>query len=329
MPVVQILLEHEIRSVIAPAEAREAVRDGFVKLARGQVTLPGVINLDLPEHSGEVHVKGAYIHGAPFFSIKEAAGFYGNPARGLPVGSGMISVFHASTGLLAAVLFDNGFLTELRTAAAGALAAELLARPAAQRIGIVGAGVQARYQLEALLEVHKPRSVRIYGRTPEGAQACAKELATRFGLDVRAVPTAREAVEGAEIVVTVTPSREPIVQPEWIAPGTHITAVGSDGPDKQELAVGVLAKANKVVADRLEQCLRLGEIHHAVAAGVMAAGDVHAELGELAAGEKPGRTSDAEITVADLTGVGVQDAAVANHVIAAALVRGLGRSIEV
>jgi ornithine cyclodeaminase len=329
MPVVQILLEHEIRSVIAPAEAREAVRDGFVKLARGQVTLPGVINLDLPEHSGEVHVKGAYIHGASFFSIKEAAGFYGNPARGLPVGSGMISVFHASTGLLAAVLFDNGFLTEFRTAAAGALAADLLARPTAEHIGIVGAGVQARYQLEALLEVRKPRRVRIYGRTPEHAQACAKELATRFGLDVRAVPTAREAVEGAEIVVTVTPSREPIVQPEWISPGTHITAVGSDGPDKQELAVGVLAKADKVVADRLEQCLRLGEIHHAVAAGVMATGDVHAELGEVAAGEKPGRTSDSEITVADLTGVGVQDAAVANHVIAAALARGLGRSIEV
>jgi ornithine cyclodeaminase len=329
MAAVQILLEHEIRSLISPAAAREAVRDGFVKLARGQVTLPGVINLDLPEHAGEVHVKGAYIHGAPFFSIKEAAGFYRNPDKGLPVGSGMISVFHAETGLLASVLFDNGFLTELRTAAAGALAADLLARPTIDRIGIVGAGVQARYQLEALLEVRKPCSVRIYGRTPERAQACAKELAMRFGLDVRAVPTAREAVEGAEIVVTVTPSREPIVQPEWIAPGTHITAVGSDGPDKHELAVGVLAKADRVVADRLEQCLRLGETHHAVAAGVMTASDVYAELGEVAAGDRPGRTSEAEITVADLTGVGVQDAAVANHVIAAALARGLGRTIEV
>src|SRR6185369_2611838 len=164
MPVVQILLEHEIRSLISPAEARESVRDGFGKLTRGQVTLPGVINLDLPEHAGEVHVKGAYIHGASFFSIKEAAGFYRNPDKGLPVGSGMISVFHASTGLLSAVLFDNGFLTELRTAAAGALAAELFAQASVEQVGIIGAGVQARYQLEALLQVRKPRRVRMYGR---------------------------------------------------------------------------------------------------------------------------------------------------------------------
>jgi ornithine cyclodeaminase/alanine dehydrogenase-like protein (mu-crystallin family) len=143
------------------------------------------------------------------------------------------------------------------------------------------------------------------------------------------MPTIREAVEGADLVITVTPAREPLVQPEWIKPGTHVTAVGSDGPEKQELAVGVLAKANKVVADRLEQCLRLGEIHHAVAAGVLTPAAVHAELGEVAAGTKPGRTSDREITVADLTGVGVQDAAVANHVIAAAARRGLGRTIEI
>jgi len=329
VPAVQILLEDEIRSLITPADARAAVRDGFVKLARGQATLPGVINLDLPEHAGEVHVKGAYLHGAPFFSIKEAAGFYRNPDKGLPVGSGMISVFHVSTGLLAAVLFDNGFLTELRTAAAGALAAELLARPSVEHIGIIGAGVQARYQLEALLEVRKPRSVRMYGRTRARTHACAEELAQRFGLDVRAVASPREAVERADIVVTVTPAREPIVEEEWIRPGTHLTAVGSDGPDKQELAVGLLARADKVVADRLEQCLRLGEIHHAVAAGVMASTDVYAELGEVAAGDKAGRTSDAEITVADLTGVGVQDAAVANHVMTAALRRGSGRVIEI
>src|SRR5207253_607927 len=135
--------------------------------------------------------------------------------------------------------------------------------------------------------------------------------------------------EGADLVITVTPARAPLVRAEWIRPGTHVTAVGSDGPEKQELEVGVLAKADKVVADRIEQCLRLGEIHHAVAAGVLGPAGIHAELGEVAAGDKAGRTTDAEITVVDLTGVGVQDAAVANHVIAAAVARGLGRSIEV
>ena len=134
-------------------------------------------------------------------AVKVASGFYDNPLRGLPSGSGLMALFDASTGLPCGLLLDNGFLTELRTAAAGALAADLLARPSVERVGIVGVGVQARYQLEALLEVRKPRRVRVHGRTPERAHACAKELATRFGLDVQAVATAREAVEGAEVVV--------------------------------------------------------------------------------------------------------------------------------
>src|SRR5712664_2355768 len=209
MATVRILLEHEIRALIGPNEARHAVRDGFVKLAEGSVLLPGVINLDIPEHAGEVHVKSAYIRGAPYFSIKEAGGFYRNPDRGLPVGSGMITVFHAATGLPAALLFDNGYLTELRTGAAGALAADLLARPTVERVGIVGAGVQARYQLEGLLQVRKPTTVRVYGRSPDRAPACAEEMTERFGLDVRAVATAREAVEGADIVITATPAPEP------------------------------------------------------------------------------------------------------------------------
>jgi ornithine cyclodeaminase len=326
---IRVLLEPDIRDLVGPSEAFRAVRDGFVKLIDGKVTLPGVINLDIPEHAGEVHVKGAYIHGAPYFSIKEASGFYRNPERGLPVGGGMITVFHAATGLPAALLLDNGYLTELRTGAAGALAAELLARPGAARVGIIGAGVQARYQLNALLKVRKPTIVRIYGRSAERARQCATEMATQHRLDVQAVATVQDAVRGAEIVITVTPARGPLVDAAWVEPGTHITAVGSDGPDKQELDFAVLAKADKVIADRLEQCLRLGEIHHAVATGVLRAEHIHAELGEVAAGLKPGRTNDREITVADLTGVGVQDAAVANIVMAEAERRKLGRTLEI
>src|SRR5712691_624146 len=135
------------------------------------------------------------------------------------------------------------------------------------------------------------------------------------GIRVLPAKTVEQAVRGSDVVVTVTPSREPLVRAEWVLPGTHITAVGADSPDKQELDVQVLEKADKVVADHLDQCIRLGEIHHAVEAGVFRPADVYAELGEIAAGRKPGRTSDAEITVADLTGVGVQDAALAELVV--------------
>jgi len=151
----------------------------------------------------------------------------------------------------------------------------------------------------------------------------------RHSIRVLPAKTVEQAVRGSDVVVTVTPSREPLVHAEWVVPGTHITAVGADSPDKQELDVRVLEKADKVVADRLDQCIRLGEIHHAVEAGVFRAADVYAELGEIAAGVKPGRTSDDEITVADLTGVGVQDAALAEFVVVAAARQGAGKVLEI
>jgi len=324
-----LLFEREIRGLIGPNEARPVVRDAFAKLARGEAILPGVINIDIPESRAEVHVKGAHLRATPFFSIKVASGSYDNPARGLPVGSGMFLVFDATTGFPRAVLFDNGYLTELRTGAAGAVAADLLARMDIERVGIVGVGSQARYQLDALLGVRTPERVIAYGRSETKAIAYAKEMEERHGIQVLPAKTVREAVHGSDVVVTVTPSKEPLVRTEWVLPGMHITAVGSDGPDKQELDVGVLAKADKVVADCLDQCLRLGEIHHAVEAGVLTRDRVYAELGAIVAGSKPGRERDEEITVADLTGVGVQDAAVANVVVDEALRRGLGKVLDI
>src|SRR5713226_6339014 len=326
---VLLLSEREIRDLMGPAEALPAVRDAFVRMARGEAILPGVIHLDVPKSGAEVHVKGAHLQGSRFFTIKVASGSYANPDRGLPVGSGLVLVFDAVTGFPRAVLFDNGYLTDLLTGAAGALAADLLARRDIDRVGIIGLGTQARYQLAALLGVRKPERVIAFGRSEAKATAFAVEMEKLHG--VRALPakTVEQAVRGSDVVITVTPSREPLVRAEWVLPGTHITAVGADGPDKRELEVEVLQKADKVVADRLDQCLRLGEIHHAVEAGVFRPADVYAELGEIAAGRKPGRTSDAEITVADLTGVGVQDAALAELVVVAAARQGAGRALEI
>jgi ectoine utilization protein EutC len=324
---IRVVREPEVRRLIGPASALAAVREAFVKLARGQATLPGVIGLDIPEHEGEVHVKGAYLHGSPYFSIKEAAGFYANARRGLPVGSGLVLVFDATTGRLAVLILDNGYLTELRTGAAGALAADLLARREVATVGIFGSGGQARYQLEALLGVRRPRRVLVHGRSADSVAAYAREMQERHGIAVAPVASAREAVVDSDLVITTTPSRSPILRAEWLRPGTHVTAVGADGPDKRELESAVLARADKVVADRLEQCLRLGEIHHAVADGTLSAAAIHGELGAIAAGLLSGRSSNDEITVADLTGVGVQDAAVADVVAAAALASGIGETI--
>lgn len=325
----RVLLEEEIRGLIGPPAALAAVREAFAALGRGQVTLPGVIGFDIPAHQGEVHVKGAYLHGQPYYSIKEAAGFYANPERGLPTGSGLVLVFDATTGLLAAILFDNGYLTELRTGSAGALAADLLARRRVGRVAVIGAGSQARHQIEALGLVRRPESVAVFGRTPARAAAYAREMEERMGVPFAVAASAREAVEGADVVITTTPSRAPVVRAEWLGRGAHVTAVGSDGPDKQELEAAVLARADKVVVDRLDQCVRLGELHHALEAGLITTGRVWAELGELAAGKKPGRESEDEITVADLTGVGIQDAAVANVVVAEAVRRNAGRRLDI
>jgi ornithine cyclodeaminase len=324
---VLLLTEREIRDLMGPAEALPAVRDAFVRMARGEAILPGVIHLDLPK-GAEAHVKGAHLQGSRSFTIKVASGSYANPDRGLPTGSGIVLVFDATTGFPQAVLFDNGYLTDLRTGAAGALAADLLAKRQVERVGIVGVGTQARFQLEAILGVRKPERVIAYGRSEAKASRFAQEMEKRHGIRVLPAKTVEQAVRGSDVVVTVTPSREPLVHAEWVLPGTHITAVGADSPDKQELDVQVLEKADKIVADHLDQCIRLGEIHHAIEAGVLRPADVYAELGEIAAGRKPGRTSDGEITVADLTGVGVQDAALAEFVVLAAARQGAGRALE-
>ena len=240
----------------------------------------------------------------------------------------MVCVFDATTGMLVSILFDNGYLTDLRTGAAGALAADLLARKEASRAAIIGCGIQGRYQLAALLGVRKITRVDAFDLSPEKSRAYVEVVAAEHGLDVRVAASAEEAVAEADIVVTTTPSRQPHFSAAWLHQGLHITAMGADMAAKQELAVEVMSRADKVVADSLSQCLTQGEIHKAIDAGVIRAEDVYAELGEIAAGLKPGRTSASEITVADLTGVGVQDAAVANIVVSAACADGVGRLLD-
>ena len=328
MSAVRIVNEEVARAVLPLSQAREVVGEALVALSAGRASLPVPSDLDLPHARGEMHVKGAYIHGSPYFSYKAASGFYGNPDRGLPVASGLNLVFDAQTGRLRVVILDNGYLTELRTGAAGALAAQLLARDDVAVAGLLGSGGQARYQLAALLDVRAPASVLVYSRNASSAAQFAAESRGKYGLDVRAAATAEELVRSCDLLVTTTPARAPVVRAQWLHPGMHITAVGSDLPAKQELEAEALARADKLVVDRRSQAAATGELHHALAAGLVDHSRVHAELGEVVAGIRPGRERDDEITIADLTGLGVQDAAVANAVAAAAERSDLGVIVD-
>ncbi len=322
-----LLTEQEIRDSVDMAVAIDVVERAFEALARDQVTQPPPIGLDIPDIDAEIHVKGAHIHGADHFVFKIACGFYRNPQMGLPMASGLVLAFDANNGQPAGLLFDNSYLSDLRTGAAGAVAARYLAPQKLCRVAVIGAGIQARMQLRALAQVRTIPSVAIWNRHPERAQQCAAEMADELDVDVQAVERIEDAVQGANMVLTVTVAREPLVRAEWIAPGTHITAVGSDGPDKQELDVELLHRADLVVADRLSQCLEVGEIHHAVDAGRLRA-DACVELGAVVLGLAVGREAEDQITVADLTGLGVQDAAIASATLHAARGKGFGTTIE-
>ncbi len=328
-----ILREPEIRALLDPAACIAAMERAFTAYSSGQAELPAVIHLNVPEHSGEIHIKAGHLHGGPYYAVKMVSGFPGNTALGLPANDGMVAVFDARTGAPAAFLLDNGFITDFRTAAAGAVAAKYLARREITNVAVLGTAGQARYQPEMLGLVRKFRELRIWGRSSTKANDCAAELRQRgklpSGCAVRAVDSVQEAASGADVVITVTASREPLLRSDWLAPGVTVIAVGSDGPDKQELEVLCLARANKVVADSLTQCLRLGEIHHAVKSGVLMEERVYAELGQIIASQKKGRELDQEIIICDLTGVGVQDVAAASLVMERARAAGRGEKIEI
>ncbi len=308
----RLYLEPEIKKLVNLQAVIEAVESSFAVYSSGQAVLPGVINLDLPEFQGEVHVKAAYIKGEEYYVIKVASGFYQNPGLGLPVGNGLVLVFLAKTGELVAILLDHGYLTELRTAAAGAVAAKYLSKEKIEKVAVVGSGVQARFQLQALAEVRNFKEVSIWSRNPENVRKYIEDMKNAFpSVEFKPSASAEEAIKEADLVITATPSRQPIVRSEWLKPGVHITAMGSDGPDKQELFPEVLARADRLFCDSLAQCKRLGELHHALEAGLIEESKISGEIGEIILGLKPGRQSDGEISVADLTGLGVQDAAVA------------------
>jgi len=329
MPEITILTEQELRRCAAvDAGAVEIVSGAFSRLAHGGVQMPPVMRLDIAEHNGEVDVKTAYVPGFDGFAIKVSPGFFDNPKLGLASVNGLMILHDSRTGLVRAVMLDNGYLTDVRTAAAGAVAARHLAPERIDTAAVLGAGVQARLQLKALTLVRPVERAVIWARDGEKARACAAELADELGIPVEAVAEAREAVQQARAVITTTPAGSPILHWDWLRPGTHVTAMGSDADGKNEVAPAVLANADRLVVDSRSQCAAMGELHHAIAAGALPSDVQPADLGQVVNGDAPGRQTAEEITVADLTGTGVQDTAIAVHAERRATDLGLGARVQ-
>jgi ornithine cyclodeaminase len=272
---------------------------------RAQVSAVGELLFDAPP--GEAHIKAASAAGQPVFVVKVATGFYDNPRLGLPSSSGLMLLFDAATGAPRTILLDEGLLTDVRTAAAGAVAARRLAPPDVACIGILGAGVQARLQLAQLRGVTECRRVAIWARRSEAAEALA-EAAARLGFEARTLPSPAAVAAEARLIVTTTPSAEPLLAAADVRPGAHITAVGSDTPQKAELAADLIACAGRLVADSRLQAGERGEFRRAPAGADIA------ELGDIIAGRAAGRRAPTDITICDLTGVAVQDLAIARAV---------------
>ena len=303
MPVVVPLAE--IKKALAAIDPIPLIEEGFVAYSRGEVVVPPVGELVFNDPPGDVHIKYGYIKGDDFYVIKIASGFYDNPKLGLPSGDGLMLVFSRKTGVLEAILLDEGYLTNLRTAVAGAVAAKYLAPREVTAVGIVGAGVQGRMQLDWLRRVRKFEEAVVWGVNEEELVAYRRDMESP-GLKIRTTLRAENVAAAANLIVTCTPATAPVLKAEWIRPGTHITAVGSDTAAKQELDAAILARADRVVVDSLSQSELRGEVYQAVNAGAIGR-DRLVELGRVIGDQKLWRASESETTVADLTGVAVQD----------------------
>jgi len=269
----------------------------------------------------------AYLEGMDEAGVKLVNVHPNNPSKyGLPTVLATIVLFDPETGAPISIMDGTG-ITAMRTAAASGIAVKYLARKDAKVLGMIGAGYQVPFQLEALNEVMKIEAVKIFDMIGEKADNLAAMAREKFGLNVTKVASAEEAVRGSDVVVTVTPTKTPIVQSEWVAKGMHINAIGADAPGKEELEAGILNRA-KIVTDDWEQASHGGEINVPLSKKIITRANIYAEIGEIVAGAKPGRVSEDEITVFDLTGLAIQDVITAWRAYEVAEEKGMGQEIE-
>ena len=321
-----VLTGRDVRALLDFDQCIDAVEAAFRDHAEGRVLPAGVLGVHAG--TGGFHIKAAgLVHERSYFAAKLNANFPDNPTIfELPTIQGVVALCDATNGRLLA-LMDSIEITLQRTGAATAVAAKYLARLDSRSAAICGCGRQGRIQLRALTRVLPLERARVFDANPDQAVRFAREMSAELRLDVRSVATVSEAVRGADVCVTCTTSREAFLMKGDVAAGTFIAAVGADNPQKQELDPALMASA-VVVADVLDQCVAMGDLHHAIAAGALTRDDVHAELADVITGRRSGRRSPEEITIFDSTGTALEDVAAATIVYEKAAGGGVGIAVD-
>jgi len=322
------LTDEDVRSLLTMREALDAVEEAFKERELGRAQMPPKLYVFFRKYSGDLRVMPAYLERIGVAGVKVVNVHPKNPTKyGLPTVMATIVLIDPKSGAPICVM-DGTRITAMRTGGAGGVAAKYLARRDSKVIGIIGAGTQGRTQLMALKEVlSRIDEVRVFDKVREHGERYADEMRSSIGLNTRPVYEAREAVCEADIVVTTTPSAEPIVMDDWVGDGMHINSIGADAPGKEELDPAILKRA-KIVVDDFEQAMHSGEINVPLARGLIGREEIHAEIGEVVTGKKTGRVSDDEVTVFVSTGLAVQDISTAWKVYKKAERAGLGKKIK-
>jgi len=313
----KILSRQQIEQALSIPAVLEAIEQGFIAYSQGQTVMPPVASLRFDHPPGDCHIKYGYARNGKAYVVKIASGFPDNPNISLPSGNGLMLLFDQMTGKPLAILLDEGFLTDIRTAAAGCLAAKYMAPKNISCIGIVGTGAQAYYQLKLLSHATICREVMIWGRDSAKAHRL-KVHPDLFEWKIRVADSLDQLAAECNLIVTTTSSSDPLLFSYQIQPGTHITAVGADDFGKQELDPDIFTKADRIVVDSRSQCMEYGDVAHAIKMGSLKKEDLY-EMGEIALDSSFQRTSEKEITVADLTGVAIQDLQIAASIFEEAL----------
>ncbi len=312
MTTIPIITLDAIQASLSNADILDAVKAALISQSRNEVISPPPGQLLFDDPKGDCHIKYGYFIGGDTYVVKVASGFYDNPKQGLPVNNGIMMVFNAKTGAPVCILDDKGWLTNIRTAAAGALAAQAGAPSNISSLGIIGAGEQAELQAKWTCELLDITSVNVYGRTPSRVKDYASRL-EQAGINVTIAPDIPTLLQSCNLVITTTPSNEALILADDVRPGTHIVAMGTDSPGKQELDAALFQRATVIMVDDHDQCVHHGDLGHAVRDGLVSE-DADIALGSVLAGQSPGRTSDDDITIVDLTGIAAEDMAVAGLV---------------
>lgn len=311
----KILTHQQIGQILPTLDLIPEIEKAFQDYSEGKAIVPPIGEMILDK--GEVHIKYGCLRNEDNYVVKIASGFYEEAGSGQMLSHGMMLLFSQQTGQPLCVLLDEGHLTNIRTAIAGAIVAKYLAPARIRKIGIVGAGTQARLQLSYLKNVVNCKEVMVWGIHKEEGQSYKTQMENE-GFVVELCDEVEKIQDQCRLIVTCTPSNTPLLDVKYLREGTHITAVGSDTPEKQELDPGILKSADLLVADSIKQCMERGEIFKALSAGFIEKSKL-VELGQILSGKVEGRISEKQITVADLTGVAVQDMAIASAVYRASL----------